>query len=379
MFDNPIQRKPSAIQFKEDMDVVVNFIREAIFRSELPPGTLIHEDAIRVQTGSSVRAVKSALQLLAKEGVVRRKRHLGTCVSEKMPSASCVVLPPVRAISVLSSLTVEEIQQGHFSSKVMAGIRSALTAPALLCEYFNPIALPKSLDDVPVLDAVELKRKFQGVVSVEANNSNTLNELVRQGVPVVAVDFTTPEALFDAVGVDHQHAGFAVTRHLQDLGHKKIGYIGESSKSYSKDPCWQQRLAGYYLAMAEREENTAQHLVVNVDRSSSLVSRELPKFHKVQESSAYVLASGALFEATLKTLTEMGLRCPEDVSLVAADNELATWEDKLLTRMYVDYQQLGKMAVQMLASRLSCRPMPPVRYVMNERLEIGNWARRNVR
>ena len=54
----------------------------------------------------------------------------------------------------------------------------------------------------------------------------------------------------------------------------------------------------------------------------------------------------------------MGLRVPEDISLVSHDDvPLAQFTDPPLTTVRVDYEALGKSAVEMLAAMLERKPI----------------------
>jgi DNA-binding LacI/PurR family transcriptional regulator len=374
MNDNEASASTPASRFADDVKRVMDHMREAIVRAEFPPGSQVHEDMLRAQTSASVRAVKQALRTLAREGLVWRKRHQGTFVAEKLPSVSCVVLPPIRSVAVLSSYTHKHVKESYFASSLLAGIRSLIQSPARILEIFNPDNKPCSMDDVPFVDTHELKRSVQGVITFEACNAAALNNLIHAGLALVAVDYTTPEALFDVAMVDHVQAGYMATRHAIDLGHKRVAYIGESSNANSTDPAWQDRLSGYYRAVHERRATAAQNMVLNVNREVRLVRQHLPAFHRANLPTAYVLGSGGLLPSVVETLRGIGVQCPEQVNLVAADNSLTIWEEHPVPRIFVDYEELGRLALRMLAARLACRPMAPVRSLLQGRLTPGEWT-----
>ena len=74
-----------------------------------------------------------------------------------------------------------------------------------------------------------------------------------------------------------------------------------------------------------------------------------------------MLGSGGFADAAVKVLRELGLECPRDYSLVSADHSRKTVEKLRLAEAFCNFEELGRTAVRLLATRLACRPMPVVR------------------
>ena len=77
------------------------------------------------------------------------------------------------------------------------------------------------------------------------------SELRSRGLFIVAFDLVTTgegeELTMDSVSVDNRRAGYLATRHLIDLGHRRIGYISGTMPTMSR----RDRLEGYRQALAE--------------------------------------------------------------------------------------------------------------------------------
>ncbi len=76
---------------------------------------------------------------------------------------------------------------------------------------------------------------------------SALMNLASDGVPVIALLPGTFHTL-SAVTIDRDQAGHAATRHLIELGHRKIGFIGDS---VTRPGTTLRKLAGYNRAMAD--------------------------------------------------------------------------------------------------------------------------------
>jgi DNA-binding LacI/PurR family transcriptional regulator len=358
-------------RFQEDVGRVKDHLRAAILRAELPEGAPVQEEVLRSETGASVRAVKQALRDLSAEGLIRRKRHAGTRVSEKLPSIICAVLPPIRSVGIISAYAQPNAAQSEFIQTILKGVRSVLQQPANVLEIYNPPGASVGLDDIPTVDVESVKRTVQGLIAIEATGVRGLNDLVRVGIPVVAVDFNASDNIFDLVTIDHMQAGYLATLHLLGLGHRHIAYIGEGMDDYSTDPAWQYRLTGYLRAMAIRSGPTPPTWILDVRREARSIKRLLPDFYRAHQPTAYVLGSGGFAETVVSVMGEMGLQCPRDYSLVSADHSRKTVGNLRMAEAYASFEELGRTAVRLLASRLACRPMPTVQTILQVALIPG--------
>ena len=340
---------------------VRNLLQGRIFRGELPAGARIDETALRRETGATVRAVRGALKELSANGILKRKQRQGTFVALRLPANIVSVLPALTSVAVLTSLNQDVVGQSLFTCDILDGIASRLAPPANVAIVANPPGRSFCVSELPPFELPTLQQSVQGVIGLEANNATVLNDLVRDGLPVVAIDYWQQRAQFDVLHVDHDEAGYLATEHLLALGHRVIGFIGESPNSKSTDPTWQARLAGYMRAMVAGGDPSFPHWILGVQRDATLVPSRLPEFHSAFRPTAYVLCGGTLYHATVKVLNDMNLRCPEDISLSCADNSVPHLRRDATSHSQADFLDVGRMAVRMLASRLVSRAMPPVK------------------
>ena len=79
---------------------------------------------------------------------------------------------------------------------------------------------------------------------------------------------------------------------------------------------------------------------------------------KTPRPTAVFVRTDVLAIGVLRTVRAMGLRVPEDISLVSHDDvPLAQFTAPPLTTVRVDYEALGKSAVEMLAAMLERKPI----------------------
>lgn len=360
---------------RADVQQLKDHLRARIIRAELPEGARIHAEELRQATGATVRVVRQALNELAHEGLLQRRQRLGTFVSRGVARAGTSPLPAVRALAVVSSLRREALRATEFPRDALEGMETVMAQPRRIefCTNYHPQSL--SIHTLPPIETELLKSLVQGVIAIEANNVGALNELARAGLPVVALDFHHPEAAFDAVQADYEEAGFQAALHLIALGHRKLAFVGERANPNSNDPAWQQRMGGFFRATGWAGGETPRPLVLGGPRDPTHLERDLPGFHARHRPTAYVLASGSWAAELVRVLGLQGLECPRDYSLVCADPSSRVLGRLSFSYVRVDYMRAGKLAVQLIASRLACRAMPPVKVTIPVSIIPGNSSR----
>ncbi len=339
-------------------------------------GARIVEEDLREELGASVRSVRQALADMAHEGLIVRKRHQGTFVSADLPVVSGAALPRIQKVGLLSGYRQEMLDRCDYISMFRSGMCSAMKSPAEIAFFVTPESGQPTAIDPPYVDPAVVRRSCQGLVAVEALNASLLNDLVRAGVQVLALDFSPPEHQFDVLTVDHVEAGYKATAHLRSLGHQRIAFLGEGADRGSSDPVWQQRLQGYQLAMADSGGPTPAQWICDVRRTAEYVDGNLPAFHRAHQPSAYVMASGSFFEPAQRVLKKLGCRIPDEVSIVSADVGVRESTYKALSTAWVDYEQVGRSAIRLLASRLACPSMPAIRMVVGPHFHARTSSRR---
>src|SRR5574339_1064208 len=106
------------------------------------------------------------------------------------------------------------------------------------------------------------KKQVDGIIFVAAGDqTDSLDFLVREGMPVVMIDRNVPNVQVDAVLPDHQLGGFLATQHLLALGHTRIACIaGPSSITPSAE-----RITGYRNALEQANISFDENLVMRGD------------------------------------------------------------------------------------------------------------------
>ena len=120
------------------------------------------------------------------------------------------------------------------------------------------------------------------------------------------------------VGCDNRRGGYIATRYLLELGHTRIGFLGDISDDC---PEFKDRYSGYCDAL-QQAGLSADPALQSSSRSSThsghLAAREL--FSRGIGFSAIFCSSDLTALGAVRAVRKEGLRVPKDVSIVGFDN-----------------------------------------------------------
>lgn len=168
----------------------------------------------------------------------------------------------------------------------------------------------------------------------------------------------TPTVLYDNlvqgnpnvtyVGADNAEGMRLAVRHLQRLGHKKIGYLSSALGAY----VYQQRYKTFFLAMEEcglpcEEDQARDSYFFEI-----CTEEYLPALLKMG-CTGIICSHDVLAQLTLKQCKKLGIRVPEDVSIIGFDDlPLCGLTQPPLTTIRQDRTELGRSAYCALSSQL---------------------------
>ncbi len=166
------------------------------------------------------------------------------------------------------------------------------------------------------------------------------------GTPVVAVDPHTGRAALPTVDSDNLHGGRLATEHLLELGHRRIGLLTGREDLKSA----QQRETGYRGALASAGVAVDETLVRRGDYDADVAAASARYLlSRPDRPTAIFAANDITAIAAIDAARELGLRVPEDLSVVGFDNipESALCTPPLST-VQQPIREMGHRAVELL-------------------------------
>lgn len=206
-----------------------------------------------------------------------------------------------------------------------------------------------------------LRNRVDGVLFFSMTMPDTFaDQYLQMNIPVVLVD--TYHKNFDSLTVENSLGAFLATNHLISLGHKHIGMLNANTESLPA----RERLKGFQRALREAGI-TPDPMYVKKSTSTKLdgftreAGYELMKEFIACGSempTAIFVSSDIQAVGALAAITEAGLRCPEDVSIVGFDDiEFAGHLG--LTTIRQPLTEMGIFAAERLAERMGNLNLQP--------------------
>lgn len=171
------------------------------------------------------------------------------------------------------------------------------------------------------------------------------------GSPVVAVDPHTGGEGAPTVTSDNLRGARLAVEHLLELGHRRIGFLSRPPRELEST---RQRSNGYRAALAAAGIAFDPDLVrvagYDEDRSKE-AARELLTLPR--RPTAVFAANDVSAIATMEAAVSLGLRVPQDVSVIGFDNvPESRMTEPALTTIDQPIQLMGQRAVEMLVEIL---------------------------
>lgn len=169
--------------------------------------------------------------------------------------------------------------------------------------------------------------------------------LSRVHLPLVVIDpIDLPRARVTSVGATNFAGGHAAARHLLELGHRRIAYLGGSPTA----ACNQARVHGFRAAMEAADLPVPDAYVQSgrfryedgVDGGRVLLSLPEPP-------TAVFVACDETAAGVVEAARRRGLRVPEDLSIVGFDDtQLARYSSPPLTTVRQPLREMGVVALR---------------------------------
>ena len=266
----------------------------------------------------------------------------------------------------LVGVTMPVIHHGYFAS-ILSGAAEALyerDMRIVLCptrhEHDREVSLLERL----------MHGETDGAILILPEESNTeLRTLTRHGFRFVVVDPLTELAEgLPVVSAAHSSGATQATRHLLDLGHRRIGVITGPEGGMASE----ERLRGHQAALAAAGVLPEACLVM---RSNFRVDGGYKAARRLlglpAPPTAIFTFNDSMAIGTLQAARERGLRIPEDLSVVGFDDTVeAVIAVPALTTVRQPLAEMGRMAVVLLLQLLEKRRLEPLRVQLATRLVI---------
>lgn len=225
-------------------------------------------------------------------------------------------------------------------------------------------------DERPVLQRLVDSEKISGLIVAPNTDTPHAQDVVEwladSGIPFVlverdAVTLANGEPV-ESTTTDHALGAVLAARHLAGLGHKRVGLVLSRNSPTSR------KIAdGWHRACEDLKLKPSRHVETLVpDRLSPDFTSEV---NTVLDSMMAAGITGLLVHsdpeamAVVDLALNRGIKVPDDLSIIAYDDEVAQLFTPSLTAISPPRASVGRSAVELLAHRIT-NPDRPVHRVM---------------
>ena len=275
-----------------------------------------------------------------------------------------------RSMSV--GVLAPDLSEGYFTS-VMSGVVKELTG----AHYFYFTACHDWKDElIEQYPRMLVERAVDGFLLL-----NTPADKLSVPVPVVAISAHSAVENVTNIVLDHHKAVGIALQHLYELGHRRIAFMRGPRAIPDSEYRWQsiQQVAG------EIGLRIDPALVVRIDATGwSSKTGQHPMapeigykpmqglFEKTRDFTAVFCFNDIAAIGAIRSLKDVGLRVPEDVSVVGFDDiQSAAYSTPSLTTVRQPLLEMGKRGAEILLKRIANREAPyPAEIVMTPELIV---------
>ncbi len=228
----------------------------------------------------------------------------------------------------------------------------------IICDSSND----KKVEEKNIRFLVE--KKVDGILIVPVAVDDVFLQPAKQaGIPIVTMDRNISGSELDCVTIDNVAAAKNAVDYLIVRGHKRIAAI------YSEEYTGKQRRDGYRQAIREAGINLSGDYEYHEKlHSVSLGYNGMQKFlelPKKKQPTAIFMSNYEVALGVVMATNEVGISCPEDISLISFDELTLTLVMKpKMTVMVQPMESIASEAVRILMSRLGSKSSFALQRVM---------------
>jgi LacI family transcriptional regulator len=211
----------------------------------------------------------------------------------------------------------------------------------ILCDSREDLAVEKELINLL------LGHKVDGIIIAPVGtNFDHLESIYESGLSIVIVDRYSPEVRMPYITSDNYGGAFDAVNYLISMGHRKIACIQGIKDSQPN----KERVLGYIDALKQTGINLDASFIAGEDFSTENGYKQTRVLFSVDDPPTAIFALSNLISlGVIKAISEMGLKIPDDVSLISFDEQpYSAYLETPLTTIAQKKCEMGELAVNLI-------------------------------
>jgi LacI family transcriptional regulator len=317
------------------------------------PATLRDVAAAADVSTATVSKFVNGAQRFTAEVEARMTAAIAELGYQSNPSARSMITGQTGAIGVV----ILDIRNPHFTAIVKGANRVAMG------RGYSLLFVDTQESKTPERQLLEtLSRRVDGMIVSSRLPEQDVAWLADLGKPVIFFGRLGRLGIH-SVGTDGYRAAFMLGRHLIELGHRDVAYVGFKASRWN-----QERQRGLNDALAEAGLTVRPFEVdaPSAEAGEGIASKVLLAPRRPDAVVAYndLIALGLMSEANT-----LGVRVPDDVSVAGFDNiDFGRYASPALTTVDMQSERMGQVAMQRLFEVIAGELTQPFDEILEPRL-----------
>lgn len=248
-----------------------------------------------------------------------------------------------RSLACLFARTPDSPNDPFFSSLARSVETAAYQQNYLVKSSFTAFDLTETSSNIRMF----LDPSINGVAVLGRIDKAGLKFLKQHCRFVAYTGLNEINAKYDQILCDGYQAAVTAVEHLISLGHRHIGYIGETDN--------ETRYQGYQDALESHHLPCSPSYVASVPQTSSGGLKGALKLLEQQPLlTAFFCSNDVTAIGAMRAIRDKGLRIPKDISVISIDDiDTAQYLSPMLTTIHVPIEEMGQMTAKILIDRIT--------------------------
>lgn len=206
-------------------------------------------------------------------------------------------------------------------------------------------------EHTPTLPTIVTEHKVDALIFMGQMDRAYLETVTRCGLPYLLLDFYDDTLDADCVLSDNLTGGYQLARHLLSQGYRELGFVGSVRATSSN----MERYLGLVRALLEAGiVPKPEWLLEDRDEHGRFIPFRLPEVLP----EAFLCSCDEVAFHLVQSLTERGLRVPEDIAVTGYDDyRYSTIGSPTLTTYRVNVSGMAQAAVRLIRRKLAGKPV----------------------
>lgn len=299
--------------------------------------------------GVSTVTVQKAIHMLSAEGILEAKPKVGCMVKSAGPRRN-----RCKTIGLVAPHDMGYLTSGGGARLVIEAARKELANGGYTLELIP-------LSDINTYNLIyELEQHtLGGILLFELDLDFLILDIAELRLHTVSMDYDATRLGIPSVTYDNAFGTFLSTRHLIELGHRRIAFMRPLLTSLIKnvvDAPEEARMLGYRMAM----QQSGLPIRVEERRERDALRAHVEKVLSGPDRPTALVTSADWYAGAIRSHAEnMGIQVPADISITGfGEHPLGRKTAKQFTSIRVVPSDMGRSAARLLLERFSGKRTP---------------------